>query len=215
MKSLSRRPAAARATISSATPLPYISAVSIRLTPSSMPSFKAASSSAARRRSSPICQVPWPKAETDSPLGRVTDGWVISDLLWGALAAQKDEPRGAVDALVYDGEAGRHRQILARRDLDHNKRVGGQPAGGGERRQGRFGKPALVRRVEERDGTGKSGARRPGRIAGDDTGAVRFAKRADIAAQRGERLALAFDERSFAGAARQGFQTDRAGAGKG
>ncbi len=63
-------------------------------------------------------------------MGRIS---LIAGLLRGALAAQKDEPRGAVDALVDQGEAGGRRQVLARRDLDHDQRVGGQPAGGGKR----------------------------------------------------------------------------------
>jgi len=46
-------------------------------------------------------------------------------------------------------------------------------------------------------------------------GAVLLAKRGDIAAQRGERLAVVFDEDCRAGAARQGFEADGAGAGEG
>src|SRR5690349_19785854 len=134
MKRRSRCPVMARATISSATPPPYISAVSISVMPSSIPSFSAASSSAARRRSSPMCQVPWPKAGMLSPLGSFTDGRLslIAGLRLGAFAAQEDEPRGAVDALIYESEPCGQWQFLARRDLDDDERVRGQPAGADE-----------------------------------------------------------------------------------
>src|SRR5437764_681676 len=68
MKILSRRPLTARATTSSAPPLPYISAVSISVMPRSIPSLNAAASSAAWRRFSPMCQVPCPNAGTRWPL---------------------------------------------------------------------------------------------------------------------------------------------------
>src|SRR6516165_1753167 len=94
MKSSSRNPSAACATISSARPLPYISAVSIKVMPSSIPSRTAAASSATRRRASPICQVPWPSAGTRSPPGNVTIGKsaVISSLL--TRPADKSRCRG-------------------------------------------------------------------------------------------------------------------------
>src|SRR3954447_5295846 len=74
MNSLSRNPREASVTTSSAPPLPYISAVSIRVKPISMPSLTAAASSAVRRRSSPICQVPCPNAGTFSPFCNITCG---------------------------------------------------------------------------------------------------------------------------------------------
>ena len=60
-KTSSRRPAIASPTSSSAPPSPYISAVSISVMPRSSPSRRAAISSAAAVRSSPMCQVPWPE----------------------------------------------------------------------------------------------------------------------------------------------------------
>ena len=46
-------------------------------------------------------------------------------------------------------------------------------------------------------------------------GAVLFAEHGDIAAQRGKSVAVVLDKDGGAGAARQGFETERAGAGEG
>ena len=62
--SRSRRPAIARATISSAPPSPYISAVSTSVIPRSKPSESAAASAAARALRSPMVHVPRPSAGT-------------------------------------------------------------------------------------------------------------------------------------------------------
>ena len=56
----------------SAAPSPYISAVSMRVMPSSTPARSAAISPARRSARSPIIQVPWPSAGTLSPSGSDT-----------------------------------------------------------------------------------------------------------------------------------------------
>ena len=45
-------------------------------------------------------------------------------------------------------------------------------------------------------------------------GAVLFAERGDVTAQGSKSVAAVFDKHGGAGAARQGFETERAGAGK-
>src|SRR4051812_23682501 len=62
MKTCSRRPAIASATTSSASPLPYISAVSMWVMPSSMPLRSAATASL--RGPCSMYQVPWPMTGT-------------------------------------------------------------------------------------------------------------------------------------------------------
>src|SRR5207248_5727919 len=81
--------------------------------------------------------------------------------------------------------------------------------------QCRAGQPAPVRWIEKRGGANHGGARRPGRVGGDDVGAVLFAERGDVTAQGSKSVAAVFDKHSGAGAARQGFETERAGTGKG
>jgi len=67
----SRRPRMASPTSSSAAPSPYISAVSIRRMPRSIPCCRAAISSLRRSACSPCVQVPMPSAGTVSPEGSV------------------------------------------------------------------------------------------------------------------------------------------------
>ena len=69
-----RRPAIARATISSAPPSPYISAVSISVMPMSSPRCSAVTSRAARAVRSPIVHVPRPSAGTGVPSASVMQG---------------------------------------------------------------------------------------------------------------------------------------------
>src|SRR3954470_16824341 len=75
-KTESRREAMAWPTRVSDLPLPYISAVSMRVMPKSRPRWRAAISSARREGLSPMRQVPWPSAGSFSPEGRVTVGMV-------------------------------------------------------------------------------------------------------------------------------------------
>ena len=137
---------------------------------------------------------------------------------------------GLLDCRAHNAErrAGPHRRparraartrkaapIPPRRQLDHGQRLGREPAGRRQRRQRRRREPAAIGRVEKRHRAGERGARRPGRIAGDDLCPVLFAERRDIAAQRGQRLAAVLDKGGGAGAARQRFEAEGAGAGKG
>ena len=69
MNTSSRRPSMASATILSAPPSPYISAVSISVMPRSRPSLSAATPRRARRALSPMRHVPWPRCGTISPEG--------------------------------------------------------------------------------------------------------------------------------------------------
>src|ERR1700730_3104124 len=69
MKAAWRRPATASATISSARPSAYISAVSMWVRPRSSPRDSAAISSFLSLRSSPMCQVPWPTTGRLTPVG--------------------------------------------------------------------------------------------------------------------------------------------------
>jgi hypothetical protein len=76
----SRRPSMASATILSASPSPYNSAVSISVMPRSSPSFSAAISSSRRRGLSPMRHVPWPRRGTTSPPGSVSVGMLDADI---------------------------------------------------------------------------------------------------------------------------------------
>ncbi len=72
-KTRSRRPAIAiRAPRARTRHWPYISAVSIRVMPRSMPWRSASASCLAERGSSPMCQVPCPSAATGVPSGKRT-----------------------------------------------------------------------------------------------------------------------------------------------
>ena len=165
-----------------------------------------------------MCQVPRPSAGARSPPGSVTLGIVIGHR-WSsgvaAFAAEQDEPRGAVDALVDEGVPGGRCEFLAGRDLDDRERIGREPARGVERRQCRCGEPAVVGRVEERDGAAPIGARRTGCVRRKNAGVGAFAQRLDIAAQYGQGVAVAFDEDGFGSTARQRFEAVGPGAGEG
>ena len=78
----SRLPATASATICSAAPSAYISAVSIRVMPSSIPACRAATSSLRREALSPIRHVPSPKTGTASPEGSFVVG---TGAAWGGI----------------------------------------------------------------------------------------------------------------------------------
>ena len=132
-----------------------------------------------------MCQVPWPKAGTLLAVGQGDAGQGLGHrvLPWGALAAQKHKPRRAVNALVYLANPAGGGNSSRRGDLDHRQRIG--------RRASRLrpapsapARPARCDRADrETPGAGKRRARRPGRVAGDDMGAVLFAERGDVAAQ--------------------------------
>jgi len=84
---------------------------------------------------------------------------------WGALAAQEDKPRGAVNALVYQNKPGGYQQVLARRNLDHNEAgVRRQPAGGGDAATAGGDKPAAIGRVRKTPAR-RQNAARGGRVA--------------------------------------------------
>src|SRR6516162_684613 len=141
MKRSSRWPSAACATISSAPPLPYISAVSIKVMPSSIPSRTAAASSAIRRRFSPMCQVPWPSAGTRSPPGNVTIGKSVvirfSLLTRRAGRSRRRGVSGAAD-----------RQQLARLvrhiDIDDTHQPAAAPYGGSDDQRGVDRRPQII-----------------------------------------------------------------------
>ena len=167
-----------------------------------------------------MCQVPRPKPGTVSPLGNVT--WqlaigivsVIAGLPKAGFITQKDEPGRTIDALVDRREPGKRRPFLRGRQLDNSQRLGGEPACRGERRQRRCRETAAIGRVEKRHRASIRGARRPGCVARDDMRPILFAERSHVAAQGGQRVASVVDEDGGAGAARQRFETERAGAGK-
>src|SRR5262247_1394796 len=95
MKASSRRPAMASPISSSTAPSPYISAVSISVSPRSRPSRRVAISSLRRLRSAAICQVPWPRAGTRSPEGRVTVFTICTPLVFlrqGRSSRRQPEP---------------------------------------------------------------------------------------------------------------------------
>src|SRR5215469_10996170 len=211
MKRLSRTPAAARATTSSAAPLPYISAVSIKVMPRSMPSRSADASSAARRRSSPMCQVPCPSAGTRSPSRSVTTrNWSLTLISNGFGAAEEGEPRGSVHPLIEkDKPSGRH-QFFACREFDDGKRFPGQPACGIERAESRSGEATAVWRVEKRQAARQRGVRRAHRVPGHHPCAVCFAERRDVSAENRESLSVLLDKHCLGGAAGQRLETERA-----
>ena len=132
------------------------------------------------------------------------------------LAAQKDEPRGAVDALVRSGKSGGRRQILRRRDLDHSQRVGGEPAGGGERRQAPA-RQARCDRAGRETRRAQAKAARGGRVASPATIWARSSSPSAATLRRSAASASrsVLDEGGGAGAARQGFEAEGAGAGEG
>jgi len=66
------------ATISSAPPSPYISAVSIKVNPAAMPARNAATSRRAASARSPIVHVPRPSAGIAEPSVKVTAGMIGS-----------------------------------------------------------------------------------------------------------------------------------------
>ena len=82
----------ASATISSAPPSPYISAVSIKLMQSSIPKRSASISLARARLFSPMRQVPWPSAGTRVPSGSSTDH-IYFNRIWKLESRETFTPR--------------------------------------------------------------------------------------------------------------------------
>src|SRR5712691_485252 len=117
MKASWRRPARASATISSACPSPYISAVSMWVRPRSSPRDSAAISSFLSLRSSPMCQVPWPMTLTSTPVdpnGRVITRRVYTGRRGGELGrscrvAGADPPAEPEDSGSQADQHGRRR----------------------------------------------------------------------------------------------------------
>src|SRR2546427_285796 len=137
MKASWRRPATASATISSARPSAYISAVSMWVRPRSSPRDSAGISSFLSLRSSPMCQVPWPTTATSTPVipnGRLITRRVYTGRRWGGLAwpcrvAGAHSPAEPEDGR---GETDQHRCGCERGQLGHPLDRGAAQAHEGE-----------------------------------------------------------------------------------
>src|SRR5439155_9235809 len=152
MKASWRRPATASATISSARPSAYISAVSMWVRPRSSPRDSAAISSFLSLRSSPMCQVPWPTTATSTPVipnGRLITRRVYTGRRWGGLAWPCRVAGAHAPAEPEDGrgETDQHRCGCERGQLGHPLDRGAAQAHEGEPDDREHGRAAAHHRA--------------------------------------------------------------------
>src|SRR5271155_6234430 len=97
-----------------------------------------------------------------------------------ALAAQEDEPRGAVDALVEEGEPGRRLEFLPGAEFDDRERIRQEPAGTIEGFERRGGETGSIRGIDKRHRALQSRADGTGGVTRHDLGMGAFAQRRDV-----------------------------------
>src|SRR6516225_6979019 len=100
---------------------------------------------------------------------------LASECNCGCVAAQEDEPCGAVDALVEKSEPGWRRQLLAHAELDDRERIGREPVGAIESFERRGGETASVRGIDKRHRALQSRTGRTSRVTRHDLGVSAFA----------------------------------------
>jgi len=133
----------------------------------------------------------------------------------GCVAAQEDEPCGAVDALVEESEPGWRRQLLARAELDDRERIGREPVGAIEGFERRGGETASVRGIDKRHRALQSRTGRTSGVTRHDLGVGALPERRNVPAQDRDCLEIAFDKDCLSRAARQRFEPERSGPGEG
>ena len=131
-KTFSRRPAIAAPTTSSAPPSAYISAVSISVIPSSMPSRSAATSRLRSPGCSPICQVPWPMVATSWPSISVSVSHAASPVVNGRGLMPRDHSCRSSRRPPDRGSEAATAVVLVL-DVDDDLSAGGLGAGTGRR----------------------------------------------------------------------------------
>lgn len=130
--------------------------------------------------------------------------------------AQEDQFGVVIGSALDFLESRRARKLRRHGLLDDDQRIGREPVALARRGERFFRMALCIRRIEEdkREGLERMGSAESRRIAAEYPRLSAGAKRFDIGAKQGARLGAVIDKQNERRTARQGFETERAGAGK-